>query len=77
MDRTMVMEHLEQARRHVAEGEKHIARQREVVAGLECDGHDSKQARKLLHEFEGVQRLHVEHRDRLKKQLLESHIRPD
>jgi hypothetical protein len=69
MDKAMVLGHLEQARRHVAEGEKRVASQCELVTELERDGHDSSQARQLLREFEEVQRLHLEHRDRLEKIL--------
>lgn len=67
----MVLDHLEQARRHVAEGEKHVGSQRELVTQLERDGHDSTQARQLLREFEEVQRLHVEHRDRLEQEIID------
>jgi hypothetical protein len=41
MDREMLRQHLAQAERHMAEGERCIARQRELVAELARDGHDS------------------------------------
>src|SRR3954447_5133120 len=36
MDEATILRHLEQARKHVAEGERHIAQQRAIVAKLEC-----------------------------------------
>jgi hypothetical protein len=59
MDRTMLCDHLEQARRHVAEGERHIARQKDVVAGLERHGRPSGEARRLLGNFEELQQMHL------------------
>jgi hypothetical protein len=55
----MVLEHLEQARRHVAEGELHLARQRALVVQLERGGHDTTQARKLLKQFEELQQMQL------------------
>jgi hypothetical protein len=40
MDKAMIAEHLTLAERHVAEGERHIERQRETIRELERDGHD-------------------------------------
>ena len=65
----MLQDHLAQAECHVAEGERNIARQREIVAQLECDGHDADQAARLLRSFEELQALHVADRDRLRKEL--------
>jgi hypothetical protein len=59
------------ARRHVATGERNIARQREIVAGLERDGHNSLDAKRLLGFFEELQNMHIAHRDRLEKTLAE------
>jgi hypothetical protein len=59
------------ARRHVAMGERHIARQREIVAKLERDGHDSLDSKRLLGFFEELQNMHIAHRDRLVKMLAE------
>lgn len=72
MNNAMVRDHLELARRHVAQSEACVSRQREIVAELERDGHDSAQARQLLTLFEDLQRLHVADRDRLEKQLAKS-----
>ena len=72
MDKAMIQDHLEQARRHVADGDKHVARQRKLVAKLDRDGHDSREARRLLQQFEELQRLHIGDRDRLVKKLAEN-----
>jgi hypothetical protein len=65
MEMGVVMEQTEQARqlreieRHVAKGKRHIARQREMVAELEGDGHDTVPARRLLKTLENSQRQHL------------------
>jgi hypothetical protein len=69
MDRTMLQDHLAPAERHVIEGERHIARQRELVAELKRDGHDSDLAQSLLRSFEELQAMHVADRGRLRKEL--------
>lgn len=69
MDRTVILEHLAQARRHVVQGERHIARQREIVAELERKGQDALAARDLLDSFEALQVLHIADRDRLEEEL--------
>jgi hypothetical protein len=73
MDQAMLQEHLAQAERHVVEGEGVIALQRDVVAQLERDGHDSTDAMLLLYQFEEIQCLHVAHRDQLRKAHLDVH----
>jgi hypothetical protein len=52
MDRTLLLEHLAMAERHVAEGERLIKRQHDVIAELGCDGHDTQRPRGLLKPFE-------------------------
>jgi hypothetical protein len=69
MDRAILLRHLASAEDHIAKGAEHIRRQREIVAELERDGHDAALARKLLVEFENMQRLNVTERDRLVKEL--------
>src|SRR5262249_52945160 len=70
-DRTAIRESFSMARRHVAMGERHIARQREIVARLERNGHDSLDSKRLLGYFEELQNMHMAHRDRLEKVLAE------
>jgi hypothetical protein len=69
MDRAMIAEHLAQAERHVALGEKDVAEQRERVIILGRDGHDATGAASLLIQFEQLQALHVADRDRLREEL--------
>jgi hypothetical protein len=71
MDRTMLLKHLAMTARHVAEGERLIERQHEIIAGLGRNGHDTQMARELLKQFEETQTSHIEHRDRLAKELAE------
>jgi len=72
MDRSMILDHLAQARCHVAMGEKHIASQREVIAALERNGYDTSGAEELLATFEELQRMHVADQDRLQNKLSKS-----
>ena len=73
MDPTMIRQHLELTERHVREGERRIARQREIVRRLELRSPESvtlRIARGLLQEVERAQRIHVADRDRLRGLLL-------
>jgi hypothetical protein len=68
MHRELVRQHLELAERHISEGMRHIMRQRELIERLECSGHDTRDANRLLRQFEDVLELHVRDRDRLRKE---------
>ena len=61
--------HLAQANAHVETGRKNIARQREVIAKLERDGHDTKQARATLDTFEELQAMHLSDRKRILREI--------
>jgi hypothetical protein len=73
MDRAALLATLETANRHIAEGERHIEQQREIVARLEQRGrgasHTATIARQLLLSMERVQRAHRSHRDQVKAGL--------
>jgi len=69
VNRLMCEQRLAEAEEHVSLGEKHVQIQRNKVAELEQDGHDTVTARKLLATFEDVQNMHVADRDRLRKKL--------
>jgi len=69
MDRAMQLSHLEQAERHVAQGKRHITEQQDLIAELARHGHDTADARKLLDNFYASQMQHVQHRDRILKEL--------
>jgi hypothetical protein len=70
-DRTTLLKYFSMACRHVAIGEKNVARQREIVAWLEGGGHNFRVAKSLLASFEELQNTHIAHRDRLEKALAE------
>ena len=63
------MERLALAEEHVALGAKNVARQREIIAELERDGHDATQAWELLAQLEQLQAMHVADRERLLGEL--------
>jgi hypothetical protein len=64
--KAMVVESLAQAEEHVVMGQKHITRQRELVAKLERNGQDSSEAQRLLREFEEIYAMHLANRERLR-----------
>ena len=51
-----------------------VTGQRELVAKWERDGRDCTAAKELLTTYEGLQKVHAEHRDRLLKETEESDI---
>jgi hypothetical protein len=69
MDRAATLELLEMVRRHLATGERLVARQHEIVAELERGDHDSSYAKAVLASFKETQKLHIADRDRLEKEL--------
>ena len=71
MDREMLKRHLAQAEENIATGDKNIARQRDVIAQLERDGHDTASARSFLREFEQLQAVLIAERERLLSELSE------
>jgi len=68
MNNSLIEAHLVLAEEHVAQGERHIARQRELIELLSRGGHDTTAARKLLQSFADSQVMHVADRDRLLKE---------
>jgi hypothetical protein len=69
MDREMLKRHLALSEEHIATAEKNISRQRNLIAQLERDGHDTASARTFLREFEQLQALHIAERERLLSEL--------
>ncbi|TIV60319.1 MAG: hypothetical protein E5V80_10005 [Mesorhizobium sp.] len=51
---------------HVLLGQRHIARQREIVADCHRNGFRADLAEELLSLYEQMQLLHVAHRDRIR-----------
>jgi hypothetical protein len=72
MPQWRLMENLALTEEQVALGAKHVARQREIIAELERDGHDTTQALALLAHFEQLQAMHIADRDRLLGELHEA-----
>ena len=48
---------------HIAQGERHVTRQEEIVAWLKSHGHPSEMAEQLLAEFQSTLLQHRAHRD--------------
>jgi septation ring formation regulator EzrA len=69
MDRTTVEDFLAQVERLIANGERDIARHRELVAQLKRDGHRTREAVELLDHFGQLQASLVANRDRLREEL--------
>jgi len=65
----MQVRHLEQAERHIAQGERHIAEQEERIEELAHRGQNLPEAKKLLESFYASQALHIQHRERIRKEL--------
>jgi cell fate (sporulation/competence/biofilm development) regulator YlbF (YheA/YmcA/DUF963 family) len=71
MDQKMLRDHWILAERHAAQGQRAVAKQREILARLEADGHieQAAKARRLLTEFEELQVMYLADRDKLRKAL--------
>jgi hypothetical protein len=63
MSRETLARHLAQAEVRVAVGQKHLGRQKEIIAELDQAGHDAGTARALLVVFEATLVLHMADRD--------------
>ena len=62
------------AERQLAEVERNVANQRELVAQLERDGHDTDSATRQLEQLEEVMALHLADCDRLRRELADVHM---
>ncbi len=69
MSRETLVRHLAQAEARIALGQKHIARQYEIIAELEQVGHDAVTARALLVVFETTHALHIEDHDQISAEI--------
>jgi hypothetical protein len=72
MNRAALWAHLVDAEEAVEQGERHLSRQRRLIASLERNGHDPGAAYALLATFEDSQALHVFDRDRLRRELAQA-----
>ena len=71
VDKQMLQRHLSEAETHVSRGIDLVARQRELAAELERDGHTkaAADARSLLATLERTQEMHIADRDRIAGEL--------
>jgi hypothetical protein len=60
--------HLVEAERHVSEGERLVEHQRRAVEKRRRDGRHTELAMQLLDEMEESLRLHIQDRDRLRRE---------
>jgi len=65
----MLERRLAKAEDAVRLGEKHIQRQRDIVAVLEADGLETDLALRLLTTFEENQQTHIADRDRIAQEI--------
>jgi hypothetical protein len=71
LDRARVLEHLALAERHIAEGEKHLRRQEDLILEMQRDGLDTDQALDVLATLRETQALHHQDRERIQRELEE------
>ena len=69
MDHAVWQERLAEIERHIVEAEKRVARQREIVAKLERDGHRVTAARGLLAAFEELLSMHLADRQWVREEF--------
>jgi hypothetical protein len=69
MSREFVEMALAQVERHVARGETILALQRATIVAAERIGRNVALCKEFLSVFEESQRLHIAHRDRLRKDM--------
>jgi len=70
----MLRDHLAMADRHVASGNLVVTRQRQLIAKLEADSHDTREALALLARFEDLLAQHLAHRDNLADELKSAEV---
>jgi len=60
MDRVLLLQHLAQARRRFADGERQVERQRQIILMLKRCGRDITDAQALLERFIEAQALYLQ-----------------
>jgi hypothetical protein len=76
IDHRTLLQHLEQAERYVAEGEKHLFRQEEIVLWLENHRLDTRQARAVLETLRDTVTLYHQHRELVLREFEEVGLSP-
>jgi len=69
MERAVTRERLEQAVQQVSDGERQVARLREMIAQISRQTQDIQPALNLLHQAEQALASHIANRDRLRREL--------
>jgi hypothetical protein len=69
MNRNLLREHLAAAKRHVRQGEAHLAKQEALISKLDRGGHDTTYAQAILATMRATQALHEQDRDRILAEL--------
>ena len=69
MERGTLENDLSRAEAHVANGQKRIAQQHEIIAELDREGQDTAPAKDMLASFERTQAMHVANRDQIASRL--------
>jgi hypothetical protein len=74
MDRKTILRDLARARERVAQVERHLKVQQQIVDVLQRDGCNALHARKLLQQYQELQARHISDRDRLERDLSETQV---
>jgi hemerythrin len=61
--------HLKMVNDHIASGERHVIRQREILDSLRANGHPTQMAEELLVEFQATLKQHCAHRDKMMQEM--------
>jgi len=69
MDRKLLEDHLSAVEQQLAEVERNVANQRELVSHLEREGHDTESAARQLEQLVEVLAMHIADRDRIREEL--------
>ena len=69
IDREMAAKNLKLAEKHVREGQRRVDAQLALMAKLERDGHNVREAGRLLRLLEELLALHTKHRDRIAREF--------
>jgi len=67
MDHVRLVQYLGEAEDDLASAARAIFRQQEVILDLERDGHEAREAKRLLATFEEVLKLHLSNRNTRRK----------
>jgi len=69
MDRALLLQQLEQSGKRIEAGVQKVTKQRETIAGLAADGHDTVEAKRVLADFEQAQAMSLAHYERIEIEL--------